>query len=138
MTSNPYQSPTATAALTPRAWFFSSLASLLPAAFPVLLTAAFYGAWLSGWIALGHAPRPYLDDPWEIGFITRSVYIFACIVLVSMPAGVLGSLSVYIWRLFRWDWSQRVFYTCIIATIWVAAFTLLRADPLRVVDWFFD
>ena len=112
-----------------RDWFCWSTA-LLPAA-------SIYLAWGVAWLALGHPPRPSLDDPKNIGAAFSVIYLLSGLVLISIPAIAIFGPSV---QLVTRDRSLlvRTVYASISMLILAGAVLLLRWDPLDVMTWFLD
>lgn len=110
--------------------------------YPVWLLAAFYVAWLVAWVQLGHQPRPMLDDPKSIGGFSDDVYMISGMFVILMPVlaplGLVASFlcPILVRRDVRGGLSTglMVLYVLLAASaIWI-----LRADPGRVVEWWFD
>ena len=105
----------------------------------VVVTAP-YVTWLIAWGALGHRPRPSLDDPKSIGFVVDVSYAGAMLLLVTFPGAIVAGLAAIVWH----DRSResQVLATVARATLyiilWLAAIAFMRADPLDVGYWFMD
>jgi len=138
MTSNPYESPSTSPGssvpinvATPRQFdWLVWVCTLLPA-FSVYVT------WLVAWIALGHQPRPMLDDPKFIGPLVSAVYLISGLLLLAMlpiaTAGPLFQLTTGGRKL-----SVRAVFAGVSLSMSVASIMILRWDPIRVVYWYFD
>ncbi len=148
---NPYQSPNSAPALlnddpspprrtgATRFWFVGWLLAYL---YPVWLLGSFYLTWLIAWIQLGHRPRPMLDDPKSIGGVLDIAYYIPGILLMFMPVlapvGLAASFffPVNTRRELRYGWGPALAIVYIV--LCVTALLTLRADPGRVVEWWFD
>ena len=133
----PYQPPITKTRLG--GWIRSLHAAVL--LYPVLLAAAFYGPWFGAWAALGRRPRLYLDDPSATAGLSYPVA--GGIVALLPGAAVLLLLSV-VFRLFpivdpmpRRRPQELVWLGGTLA-LWIGMLWLIRADPLGVVNWWFD
>ncbi|MEO1618299.1 MAG: hypothetical protein AAFV88_20780 [Planctomycetota bacterium] len=115
---------------------------LIALLYPVWLLGSFYLTWLIAWSVLGHRPRPMLDDPTSVGGIATIAYYLSGLMLLLMPAlAPLGlAASAYcpflLRRRARLVW--RVSFALLYVAIFIATIALLRADPGRVVEWWFD
>ena len=113
-------------------------------AYPALTVASLYLTWLAAWIALGHAPRPSLDDPKFIGLLVDAPYIVTMGMLICAPgAMVLGVGMAPIFVALRAAKGRRRVLLGLIALValvllWGAALWILRADPWDVGNWYMD
>lgn len=111
--------------------------------YPLWLLGSFYFTWLIAWIELGHPPRPSLDDPALIGGMTSIAYFLPGVLLllspVLAPVGLVSSLF-YPFSLqsvrSRLPWIGML--TGFYVILCVMSFLILRSDPWRVVEWWFD
>ena len=89
---------------------------------------------------LGHVPRPLLDDPWSIGWPVEIPYAITGLLLVAMPGAALAGLLLECIAFFvsKRTLPIRIASCLLLISLWAAAIFLLRWDPLRVVEWFFD
>ena len=133
---NPYESPDAATTtrseiIRPRIidWLCWSLA-LLPAA-------SVYFTWLVAWIALGHRPRPLLDDPTEIGPVVSVVYLISGLLLLSIPVVPVAGPIMQLATSGR-KRSTRLLYAGFSFLILAGTILLLRWDSLRVAYWYMD
>lgn len=113
-------------------------------AYPAILISSLYATWFAAWSALGHAPRPSLDDPKYIGLLVDVPYAVTMAALMGGPAAiVLGLFLVPVMAARRsTGLPRRVLYGLgavgALALMWVAALWFLRADPWEVVNWYMD
>jgi hypothetical protein len=107
-------------------------------AYPLALPLAFLCTWLAGRLALGHWPRPSLDDPKSIGFLVDVPYtITGALLMFGLPVFAVANLAL-IWRGSR-DAAQRrslsaVYGVSLIAMVAVVA--LIRWDPWGIIAWY--
>ena len=136
--SNPYQTPN-TSAVTPGRveitrprWldWLSWGVALIPAA-------SVYFSWFVAWLALGHPPRPLLDDPKHISTAVSTVYFISGLLLLSLPVLVIAGPIVQLVVAGR-SLLIRVTYAVISFFVSVGTIFLLRLDPYDVVYWYFD
>lgn len=108
--------------------------------FPLMLPAALYVTWFSGRLALGHWPRPSLDDPKDIGGITGVLYIIAGIVqMIGFPVFLTLTGFVLWFGLFRQQGRRTyIIYACAAAALMILAVLFIRSDPNRVGEWYMD
>jgi hypothetical protein len=146
MPSNPYQASHSIpllvddeAASAPRLQFTVWLLAYL---FPIWLVLSFYSTWVIAWIQLGHRPRPNLDDPKFIGGLMDLVHLLPGLMLIAMPVSApLGLASAFycparIRGLTRF--TQNLGLAVLYTVLCTLALVTLRADPGRVVYWWFD
>ena len=131
---NPYESPQTTTPAVGRNWRVRGkhLAAFFFLAYPVLLVASLYACWLLAWLALGHPPRPSLDDPGNIHPAVRVFYYIPGLMMVCFPMGMFGGISILARA------SGRFWLGLGLIGLWLAAFVLLRWDPLEVTQWYMD
>ena len=105
---------------------------------PLGALAAFYGFVLRARIALGTWPSPYHPDPKDLPFDLHAMTVWLGTFLLPIPS-LLAYIVVAL--LLRPDSMIRprarfaiVFYFASL----VSWFMLLRTDPGRFVEWFFD
>jgi len=140
MSSNPYQSPCHVAGHRRSFnWFnWSGFAAVLPALYPLVLVGSVYGAWVMAWIALGHPPRAWRDDPWNIAAAVNAAYMFSMVIILGLPLGAGGSIFAHLLLMIRWRWPARIAATILVMAVWVSMYLLLQWDPLEVVKWYMD
>jgi hypothetical protein len=101
----------------------------------VLAWAVVYAHWLMSWIALGHMPRPSLDDP---KFIDGASWMhpISFLALVAVLPTALVALLANAWYLAatRPRGFDLVWRFAVIA----AVVGLFLCDPLRVGEWLVD
>ncbi len=61
-------------------------------AYPLVLLASLYLTWFAGWVALGHPPRPSLDDPKYIGLLVDVPYTITMVLLVWAPGAMVTAM----------------------------------------------
>jgi hypothetical protein len=152
METNPYQSPTtqppesswseAISWLTRespdrRIERLIDLLHLAAVAYPLLLVGQYYGCWLLAWAILGRPPRPSWDDPKEVlGWI----YGIAGLLVPLMPPALfeaLGSITLRLARS-RSAPARQTALALLTISLWIGGWALLRWDPWRVVEWWWD
>jgi hypothetical protein len=112
--------------------------------YPLLPLIALYATWLTGWIVLGHAPRPSLDDPKDIGGPFPVAYVIAGLLLVSLPFGSIIGVVMGIFVTFWYVHSRRgsrwlaAVWTMLLLATYVTCVLLLKWDPLDVANWYLD
>ena len=103
---------------------------------PLLPLVGFYGAWALAWIALGHRPRPLLNDPSDV---LGAAYAASGLLVLWMPIGVIvGLCSIVLFGVTHRLQMRVLLWTIAIVALWVGAIGLARWDPLQVVYWWFD
>jgi hypothetical protein len=107
--------------------------------FPFLIAAALYGEWLLAWSALGHPPRPSLDDPKDISGSSWMHGITAIVLMGAVPAA-LGAVALTVAHIAvnRPSVARAAVRIVVIVGTWLALFGLLRWDPGLVVYWWMD
>jgi len=117
--------------------FWIQAAHMIALAYPILLVGQFYASWLLAWVILRRQPRVSWDDPKDV---LGMLNLLGCLVVLFMgPAGGIAGASIlarFIWRDGSW-WRSMVLSMATVA-LWLAAFMLIRWDPLRVVEWWID
>jgi hypothetical protein len=121
-----------------RQLLWERLLALLCAGYPAIFLACFANLILSARLALGHWPRPYLDDPKFISaFVNLHAHLVA-VLLVAWPAALLGTLLFGGVQLRRSGWRRVVPWGLASLLLWVVFFTVPRWDPGRFFEWFMD
>jgi hypothetical protein len=108
--------------------------------YPFVVLLSFYVTWIAAWFALGHPPRPSLDDPKDIDLIAAP-YSITCLFMFCIPFAFLGSLGLMVARFGKEVGSGSPWSVlCLLITplSWVAGYGLLVWDPLYVFYWFMD
>ena len=145
-TPNPYAAPTSNVSDPPAKIGLEKRGSKLWLPlylFPLWLLFAFYGSWLVAWFDLGHQPIPMRDDPKYIGGLSDiMLWISMFIVMITPLALPLGLIaSFFLPGKFRTR-GGRALRGVLLAVIYLMASAaiiyLLRSDPGRVVEWWFD
>lgn len=113
-------------------------------AYPVLCVASLYLTWFAAWAALGHAPRPGLDDPKYIGLLVDVPYA----VTMGLLNGALGAMLLGVGltpiaAASRAAKGRRRLVLGLVAPVllvllWGATLWFLMADPFDVVTWYAD
>ncbi len=115
---------------------------LLAYLYPVWLTSSFYVTWLIAWVQLNHRPRPLLDDPKFIGGLMDIANFVPGLLLMAMPVLAPLGLGASFFNPFRTAHSRRFALDVAILGLYLGlcttALLILRADPWRVVEWWFD
>lgn len=109
-----------------------------PFLYPLVLLAAITGTWLLAFLELGAMPRPNLDDPKSLHYLTQ-IYAteITIMLLVCAPGAALAGLMAQ-FLVFRKSLERRVMSAACLALTWVACFVLLRHDPFGILNWLFD
>src|SRR6185312_12782716 len=114
------------------------------ALYPMILLSALYAAWFIAWHALGHPPRPSLDDPKFISPLVDKACDAAGIVMMgtflSLLACILLTAVMFGRSWFAKDNPQsRVDLSPIfILLTWFAGIGIILVEPSRVLEWHFD
>lgn len=144
--SNPYQAPketpkvdtaTPVAQTAPKKKGWLKWYRAIAWTYPLALIVSLLAAWLTAWAMLGHLPRPSLDDPKYIGWQVDISYTIAGILLIGCPAAALVGLMIECIAE-HGSWFVRVASCLMFVGLWTATIYLLRWDPFRIVEWFFD
>ena len=108
--------------------------------YPFLLAASFYVTWLVACAALGHQPRPSIDDPKYIGNWVDLPYSLTGFLVIGFPAAVIGGIVATGWFAVTRRFSRIVMLSLILSlmAVWVSTVAFLRWDPLRVIAWYAD
>ena len=106
--------------------------------FPVWLVGSFYATWLIAWMLLGHPPRPMLDDPKSIGNLMDAIYIIPGILMLGIPVLTPIGFAASFFCPIRSNLSQSGPLAVLFIALCVFGLMLLRWDPHRVVEWWFD
>ena len=108
---------------------------------PVIAALPLYATWAVAWGTLGHIPRPGFDDPKYISDVVSTFYSVAMIGLIAVLPACLASFLTAAYSGF-WPHSREqghgAFRMALSILVCTAVIVLLRADPGRVVLWFFD
>ena len=132
---NPFESPSAEATpVEPRSRL--ALINLTVRTYPLWVVVSLYATWFAGWAALGHVPRPTLDDPKHIQdsvHLTCYGTTFQLIRLtpVALLLGIIAELAIgprqYVGR------RRRAF-----VLVWAVSIGFLALDPVQAFNWFLD
>ncbi|MEL6110042.1 MAG: hypothetical protein AAFU85_28860 [Planctomycetota bacterium] len=106
-------------------------------AYPLVLVAALYATWLIAWIALGHPPRPSLDDPSSISWGVDLFYYPTGLVLAGAPGAALLGITVQLCNPAR-SISGRGMMAVLLIAFWTLVVAFIRLDPFQVMNWFMD
>jgi len=143
--SDPYRSPRTATELpvtSPVRRRIQTLLCLVAWLYPVWLAGSFYLTWLTAWLFLGHPPRPMLDDPVSISRIVDGLYFLTGLLIMGMPglcpAGLVASFLMPLGKSPRTQMLSRTALVGGYLVLCVSCIVLLRSDPLRVVEWWFD
>jgi hypothetical protein len=121
-----------------------SAANLGLGIYPIQFLVAFYSTWLAAWFALGHPPRPSLDDPKFIGLPVDVFYAATILHMIGAPA-ILGAHAILlmIWSYVELvDNPRRIVrmgpFLVLPFLLWGLTYATFRWDPGRVLYWFMD
>ena len=107
--------------------------------YPAVLVVSFGLTWWVAGQALGHAPRPSLDDPKFINDWVSAFHFGTTVLLLLLPGFAVGSLAFGLSALWSpASASRRLLVASSAALLMTGAVLLLRADPYRIVTWFMD
>jgi hypothetical protein len=112
--------------------------------YPLLPVGALYLTWAVAWAALGHTPRPSLDDPKFIGRAVDVPYAAAGLLIGTFPFGAVvgvigGSLLTATWIDFRGAGRSRCIWLILaLVGIYAVPWVLLNWDPLHALEWYLD
>lgn len=107
--------------------------------YPAVLVGAFGLTWWMAGLALGHPPRPSLDDPKFINDWVSAFHTGTTVLLMLLPGFAAGSLAFGLSALWSpANASRRLVVASSAALLMTGAVLLLRADPYRIVTWFMD
>lgn len=127
----------ATGELSPRRLL--ALGAQLSLVFPLSVLWSLYGEWLLASLALGHPPRPSIDDPKDVPLANIAHWGTMIALVAMLPMGVAAL------ALNTWDASARKLGGGVIAARAVVILGLLagtiawlRWDPGRVMYWWMD
>jgi hypothetical protein len=111
-------------------------ASLL---FPLVIAATFYGEWLLAWQALGHKPRPSLDDPKLIGGSNWMHDLSALAISGAIPAALISfALNLVLVGAHRPATQRLKVRLAVLGLSWLTLLLLFSLDPGRVLYWWLD
>jgi hypothetical protein len=121
----------------------SRLLTLLASAlllYPFLLAATLYGHWLLVALALGHLPRPMLDDaPYPGRSLIERLLVLTWLGAVPFACAALALNLAHIAIHRRSTTPQRIaLRLCLLTLPWLALLALLRWDPGQVFKWLAD
>jgi hypothetical protein len=109
------------------------------AAFPLFVIAAVYGQWLLSWLLLGHRPVPSIDDPKFIDGASWMSFVTSIALVGFLPVGCLALMLNALHAVVKPQPLQRqLMRVAVTVALWFATLVLLRSDPGRVVEWWFD
>lgn len=129
--------PEPTKLMEKRRWEQIIAAGLL--LYPAALVGSFWVTWWVAGQALGHTPRPSLDDPKFINDLVSAFHVGTTVLLLLLPGFAVGSLAFGLSALWSpANASRRLVVASSAALLMTGAVLLLRADPYRIVTWFMD
>jgi hypothetical protein len=107
--------------------------------YPAALVGSFWVTWWVAGQALGHTPRPSLDDPKFINDLVSVFHVGTWIMILLLPGFAAGSLAFGLSAFWSpANASRRLLVASSAALLMTGAVLLLRADPYRIVTWFMD
>lgn len=122
----------------------SCLYAIVLASIPGLCVASLLMTWGSAWLALGHEPVPYINDPKNIDSLLVTIFsnatallllgIVAAVILIVPLLLILGVMSLL-------DATRRGLFARTLALVIVlmgAAWAVNRMLPDRIFEWFID
>jgi hypothetical protein len=114
------------------------------ASYPMVVLAALYATWIVGWAALGHPPRPSLDDPKQIGETVDLAYDVTGVVMSGAPLSLLAcivlAITLGLKSIQTKEKSKFRIYplSVFVVLFWFASFFVLLFEPFNVLGWHFD
>ncbi len=110
--------------------------------YPALVVSFIYIAWGLSSLALGRAPRPYRDYPDNvlISFFEYGAFLMILLVPIAIPGGMFVAFRYPFGNTARINATGRVRVMSLMFSLMLTfgAWTLIRLDPWRVVDWYMD
>jgi hypothetical protein len=103
---------------------------------PLLIAVAIYAAWFAAWYALGHPPRPLLDNPTHAGSDVMQA-ISRAAMLGALPAAAV-SLALNVLHMATSRPTRTIARLILLLTSWLTLLALYLWDPARVIAWYFD
>ena len=123
-------------------WF--RIAAWATSCYPILLLVSLYTTLVAAWYALGHQPRPSLDDPKFIGPLVNGPHFATWMLLdgflpVLLFNAVLGTIE-FVRTLHAGRESLGRFAATVGPPMlsWPLVFLWIKADPGDVFNWFMD
>jgi hypothetical protein len=116
-------------------WLFGL--SLAAALLPLLCWLSLHLTWLVAILALGHQPRPSIDDPKDIAAIVPFYWLTLILMMLS-PLAIGGLLLLPLSALSRHQWRRIALRACLAVFAIVLGVALLRWDPVNAGVWFMD
>lgn len=111
--------------------------SLAATMLPLLCWLSLHLTWLVAMLALGHQPRPSIDDPKDIAAIIP--FYWATLILMMLSPLAIGVLVLPLAAaLLHLRWRRAALLTCVGMLSIVIGIALLRRDPFDVWVWFMD
>jgi hypothetical protein len=111
------------------------IASWASALQPAIILLYLYATWITAWCALGHRPRPSLDDPKFISPIVEVPYVmFAFSLFFGWLICACTGLLLAVICCARRSTSPLV----AVLLAWLAGYLALMWDPLDVLYWYMD
>ncbi len=109
--------------------------------FPVLVLASYYATWGAGRLALGHWPRPSVDDPKGIEGGLMWLYDFTMgLLMVGIPVFWLALPVLALVCLYKRPegWLDRLLEMALALAFFFVLFIFTAWDPHSVIEWFAD
>lgn len=111
--------------------------SLTAVLLPIACWLSLHLTWLVATVALGHRPRPSMNDPADIPAIIP-FYWATLILMMLSPLALGGLLLLPLIGLSRHQWRRIVQRACLAVFAIVLGVALLRWDPVNAGVWFLD
>ena len=110
--------------------------------FPLLLLASFYATWIAGRIALGHWPRPNVDDPKGIaGLLMAWFYtLTGGLAAIGIPLFGLAIFAVTLISIADRPegWRSRMVEVLVALVLLIGFVVFCLWDPHSVLTWYMD
>lgn len=110
--------------------------------YPALVVSFIYIAWGLSSLALGRAPRPYRDYPDNvlISFFEYGAFLMILLVPIAIPGGMFVAFRYPFGNTSRFNATGRVRVVSLMFSLMLTfgAWSLIRLDPWRVMDWYMD
>ncbi len=122
---------------------WSAFLSLLLPLYPVLSIVVLYATWILAWIAIGHPPRPSIDDPGNISAIAlpyklTDLLISGIIPIFILNVVLLGARLLYDLLVLGKPSRSWVRILAIAVALWAVNILILVGSPFDVFYWYLD
>jgi hypothetical protein len=105
---------------------------------PAMGLVSLYASWVTAWCVLGHRPRVYLDDPKYLSPLVAVPHFMAWFSFIAWPFSLGAGFTLAAVSAAQRRWRSVVYPLVLLPLAWLSAIVTIRADPLDILDWFFD